>query len=60
MKGIQPEFNLEIIGELVKSGATLKDLGKQYNVAPSSIGRAFRKLGITYNLQVRKIEKINR
>lgn len=59
MKGIKPDYNLETIKEFVKQGFTLKNFGDYYKVAPSSISRAFRKMGIIFNLQVRKISKIN-
>lgn len=59
MKGKTPIQNLEILKEFIKQGKTLKELGEYYNVHSSSIGRALRKLGIEYNLQVRKIVKVN-
>lgn len=57
MKGKNPNYDIETITELVKQGYTLKMLGDKYNVAPSSVGRALRKLGVSYNLQTRRISK---
>jgi hypothetical protein len=57
MKGKKPNYNLETITELIKQGYTLKMLGEKYKVASSSVGRALRKIGLPYNLQVRKISK---
>lgn len=57
MKNKAPIYKKETIQELNNQGFTLKMLGEYYNVCSSSVGRALRKLGIEYNLQVRKIEK---
>jgi len=57
MKKQSPIYNKETIQELNNQGFTLNMLADKYNVCPSSVGRALRKLGIEYNVQVRKIEK---
>lgn len=59
MKGTKIIYNLEIIKEFIKKGESLNMMAKYFNVLPSCLGRSLRKLGIEYNLQVRKIEKVN-
>jgi len=58
MRGKKVQYDLETIKEFIKKGLTLQELGKHYNVSPSSVGRALGKIGVEYNLQVRKISKI--
>lgn len=57
MKGVKPNYTKESLIDLVNAGKTVKEIAAVYKVCPSSIGRAMRKMDITYNLQVRKIDK---
>jgi len=57
MKGVKPNYTKESLIDLVNAGKTVKEIAAVYEVCSSSIGRAMRKMDITYNLQVRKIDK---
>lgn len=58
MRGVRVKYSKEVVADLIEKGYTLKMLGDLYNVPSSSVGRALKKLGIKYNLQTRKISKV--
>lgn len=51
MKGKRPDYNFDIIKELIKQGKTTKDISKIYNINKSSLSRVLKKENIYFKGQ---------